>query len=147
MASWSATSPDLRKLGPRIDVKIKSSSALLSSLKTPEEVAKYNKVFSATMLVDTGASCSVIDKEVAKFLGLITHGEGTALGPSDTETKHETYDVDMHFLNSSHIVTNLRVMEGTFKIRQGHDGLLGRDILEKATLIYQGEANQYSITF
>lgn len=146
MTSSYSISPDLRKLGPRIDIKIKPSSALLNSLTNPEDIAKYSKVFSANMLIDTGASCSVIDKAIAPFLGLITHGESPAMTPGG-ETKHETYDVDLQFFGNGHTIKNLRVMEAEFKKRQGHDGLLGRDVLMSGILIYQGGANQYTLSF
>lgn len=148
MTSTFSTSPDLKTLGPTITVKITPSSALKNSLTTPEEKAEYNrKTYSALMLIDTGSSCSVIDTGVASHLGLQPHGNKTVHtpGPSGGRT---AYDIDLYFHDGKFHVQNLNVVESsTLKSNQGIDGLIGRDILESAVFIYQGENGQYTLAF
>ncbi|GEM_PF-1069872 len=146
MACLFSTSPNLAALGPHIAVKISPSSALRKALK-PEEAKQYDKQFSAVMLIDTGASSSMIDIAVAPFLGLSHHGTAAIVTPSGAKDNCLTFDIDLVFEDHKISVQNLKVIEGDFKNRQGIDGLIGRDVLSNALLVYQGWANQYTIAF
>ena len=142
-----STSPNLVDAGPRITVAVMASSAFLKSLKDPEEIRKYDKQFSAVMLVDTGASCTMIDAAIAPFLGLTPHGTEKIITPSGLKDDCLTYDVDLIFSDHNIARRNLRVIESHLKQQQGIDGLIGRDILSNALLVYQGWANQYTLAF
>jgi hypothetical protein len=146
MACLFSTSPNIAAFGPRITVLIRPSLALLKSLTDPVEIAKYSKVFSATMLIDTGASCSAIDVAIAPFLGLTNHGTSKIQTPSG-EKDHLTFDIDLNFTTHNYAINNLRVVEADLKTKQGIDGLIGRDVLKNALLVYQGWANQYTLAF
>ncbi len=141
-----STSPDLHKIGPTITVKITPSAALLGTLTTPADIAKYDKSFLATLMIDTGASCSMIDEGVAKALGLVNHGKDRVLTPSG-ERECFTYDINMVFIRNGRTFNNIRVVESDFKEKQGIDGLIGRDVLKDSLLVYQGMANQFTLAF
>src|ERR671925_39286 len=79
-------SPHLQNLGPIVPVIILPSSAFIKALKerSPEEVEKYSHGIQAMMLIDTGASCTVIDKEISATLNLKHHGVTNISTPSST---------------------------------------------------------------
>jgi len=146
MACLFSTSPNITTLGPRVTVLIHPSSERLKSLTDPLEIAKYDKIFSAIMLIDTGASCTAIDTAIAPFLGLVSHGISKVQTPSG-EKDHPRFDIDLNFATHNFSIHNLNVIEADLKQRQGIDGLIGRDVLKNALLVYQGWANQYTLAF
>ncbi|MES2203129.1 MAG: aspartyl protease family protein [Patescibacteria group bacterium] len=147
MAYHFATLPDLKTLGPRIVVTITPSSALIRALTGSDELGDYaSRKTPATMVIDTGAQTTMIDKAITKALGLRRHGTTTIISPGG-ERQCLTYDMDMTFDAHNHTLRNVRVVEGDFREKQGMDGIIGRDILENALFIYQGKNEQYTIAF
>jgi hypothetical protein len=96
-------------------------------------------------LVDTGASSTCIDKRFIAALGLTPTGSIPMLTPSSQAgVPHlvSTYDVHLavptgHGGGATHSIPVLPVMECDFT-GQTIDGLIGRDILNKAHFSYGG---------
>lgn len=147
MPSKSYSVENLLVTGPRIVVKITPSSALLSVLSSNStEMNSYSKTYSAIMIVDTGASCSMVDSLVAQKLGLVNHGEEKIVTPSG-ERDCLTFDINIVFIGQNKTFHNLGVAESNFRNEQGVDGLIGRDILKSGLLVYQGESDQFTLAF
>ena len=142
--------PDLRGSGALVQVVLLPSAAFLKSLreKGSNEEEKRRIPYKGMMLIDTGASMSMIDKEVAEVLKLKHRGVTKIITPSTTEkdTPQEclTYDIDIMLENGVYF-ENIEVIAGEFKKTQGHNGLIGRDILKHALLVYHGYSGQFTL--
>jgi predicted aspartyl protease len=106
-------------MGPIIPVVILPSSAFMKALKEsePAEVEKYSHEFRAMMLVDTGASCTVIDKEISDALNLKHHGVTNISTPSSTNHECLLYDIDLVIPNNQVHIPNIQVVEIELKIK------------------------------
>lgn len=104
---------------------------------------------SAQGLIDTGASCSCLDRSFIEALGLEPTGSVLIHTPS-TGTQPvwaQQFDVEFSFSFDDHsppIRVTLPVLECDFA---GHplQALLGRDLLERAILVYNGPLAQFSL--
>lgn len=105
----------------------------------------------ASLLIDTGASHTMIDIRFVGLLGLSPTGALPMHTPSTGTTPIiiQTYDVGIAFAGYANAVHSLgahSVSAADFS-GQGIDGLLGRDILESARLTYSGPDRTYYLSF
>jgi hypothetical protein len=137
--------------GPHVTVAIALSAphrdALIAAGKTPP-----NPVLG-TFLIDTGASGTVIDPQFMAPLGLTPKGAVMVQTPSTNglPVACPTYDVMLIILSgnpavSPFLVDALPVMEASLR-SQGIDGLIGRDVLAKCVLIYNGISGNYVLSY
>jgi predicted aspartyl protease len=99
-----------------------------------------------TAQIDTGAGATIINPQVVKDLDLRPIGvESVIVAASTVVYDCETYYVDLHFPEGitihDHRVICLPLAHQSFQC------LIGRDILEKAVLVYVGHLNQYTLSF
>jgi len=104
-------------------------------------------------LVDTGAGISGVDPAVLKALGLTQTGEAEIHTPSTkgVAVVTPTYDVkiailagrpgDLHFISETIQVT------ATDLTVQGLQALIGRDILKRCILHYNGADEHFTISY
>jgi hypothetical protein len=101
----------------------------------------------ARCLIDTGATCTVLDPRIIGPLGLTPTGQCPTHTASSGNTPHlrNQYDISVSIVLSatlSHtLATTLAALDGNFS-QHGFDGLIGRDILGRYSFIYQGPQNQ-----
>ena len=136
--------------GPIINLGIGVSSARAQALKDAGE--NVPQVVSTQGLVDTGASITCVDQSIISSLGVIKHGEMNVLTPS-TQDEHvimDQYDIALVIPSiqgeSPHIIPVLPVVESTL-VKQGFHALIGRDVLSKCMLVYNGQRNQFTLAF
>jgi hypothetical protein len=105
------------------------------------------------LVVDTGASLTSIDCTILQQLGLSATGVVPVHTPSTQGLPHNAnqYDISLTILGQAigtvaYISAALPVVDGQFKV-QGIDGLLGRDVLATARLIYLGPDSWYAMSF
>jgi hypothetical protein len=98
-----------------------------------------------TFLIDTGASCTCVDPYLVAPLSLVPTGSVPIQTPSTAGRPHmcNQYDASLFFPNagaaSGFFIDALPVIETELR-GQGIDGLIGRDVLDRCTLIYNGTA-------
>ena len=146
MPCLTSQSSDLQKFGPIIPVFILPSASFIKTIKEkqPGDLEKYTKGYRAQMLIDTGASCTVIDKNIPKILNLKHHGMVKISTPSSNSHDTLTYDIDLILIQNQYHASNIQVVEGDLKT-QGLDGLIGRDILKNVLFLYHGYTNQFTL--
>lgn len=132
---------DLRSEGPTIEITIFPPRPIIVDFQKRKEPIPQKKGIG---LIDTGASNSCIDIKIAKEMGLISRDFIPILTPSGI-SNHYTYDVGI-FLPQQ-LATNIFFIEvpGADLEQQPFDMLIGRDILESCTFIYNGWDNSFQL--
>jgi hypothetical protein len=103
-------------------------------------------------LIDTGASCTCIDPMIFAALGIQPTGIVPMLTPSTGATPQnaETYDVGIFIPNGQEpalIIPTLAVSASELYAGQGFHALIGRDILERCVLIYNGKLPYVTLSY
>ena len=103
-------------------------------------------------LVDTGASHTCIDPMVFTALGLQPTGKTPMLTPStgSTPIEADTYDVAVIIPNGNQpgrIIPNIAVSASELFAAQGFHALVGRDILQRCVLNYNGAAAIFTLAY
>jgi predicted aspartyl protease len=104
-------------------------------------------------LVDTGAGFTSIDPRVLVSLGLTPTGTIDIVTPSTGQGVHttDTYDVDFTIgagpQDTPLVIPNLRIAASELFLQQGIHALIGRDILQRCILIYNGTTNFFCLSF
>ena len=138
--------------GPLLDAAVFVSTAREAALQAAgNPVPQFVRVRA---LLDTGASCSAVDQGVLDSLGLIPTGEAEILTPSTGRTPQKTftYDVrvgifaarpdDFHFISDT-----IQVMVSDLFVGQGIHMLIGRDILARCILHYNGADEIFTFAY
>lgn len=109
------------------------------------------KFVAGNFLVDTGASCTCVDPQVVAPLGLAPSGSVSIQTPSTAGNSHQCnqYDASIYIPNGAsggHFIDAMPVLE-THLSSQGIDGLIGRDILDRCTLVYNGSLGVLTLAY
>ena len=138
----------VRAEGPIIDVAIALSSPRIDALKGAGLL--FPEPVWVPALIDTGASITAIDESTARTLGLVPSGT-VEVRSVTTGYGHQVciqYDICLAFTkptlrvmhaNMPVIETNLSTR--TFKV------LIGRDLLSKCLMFYNGEEGTFTLAF
>ncbi|HRD66679.1 MAG TPA: aspartyl protease family protein [Candidatus Competibacter sp.] len=135
--------------GPIITAQIGVSSPRRAALT--QSGATVPPSVPCRLLVDTGASCTCVDPTIIKQLGLSPSGSVPIHTPSTSPGNlHHCpqYDVSLIIVHPSlnRIFGAIPVLESSL-CHQGIDGLLGRDVLSKCLLVYNGEIGLFTLAF
>jgi predicted aspartyl protease len=136
--------------GPILNVLIGVSQPRLLAMQTAGLTPP--PMVPAALLIDTGASHSCICSTVIQALGLTPTGTIYVHTPTTgvSAVQVGTYDVGIVFTGVTpqdvHVVPSLSATENDFT-SQGIQGLLGRDILSRAHMFYNGRQNLYFLSF
>jgi hypothetical protein len=103
------------------------------------------------LLIDTGASCVVLDKSSIAPLALTATGSAEMHTPSTSAAPHQCNQYDISLMipspkGSPFKIGALPILEGTFKA-QGIDGILGRDVLRECVLFYNSPLDGYTLAY
>src|SRR5262249_14218853 len=126
--------------GPKLQVVIGASREIISVFG-----ASAAPTVSVVALIDTGAESTVLDRDTVARLALRSVGMVTSHTPTTIEpVKCRQFHINMYFSHES-AVENVLAIEAPFAGRP-FQCLIGRDVLSKATLLYEGRVNRFSLT-
>ncbi|HET6883282.1 MAG TPA: aspartyl protease family protein [Pirellulales bacterium] len=136
--------------GPLVNIAIGTSSARMQALRAAG--ASVPTPASCRGLVDTGASVSAIDRQIAQQLGLAPTGFTLIHTPSTGVQPHVAAQFDISLaimMDNQHLhmlPVSFLVIESDLST-QGFGALIGRDVLALGLLMYHGHAGIMSLAF
>jgi hypothetical protein len=142
MPSFTVQVPNLQALGPIVEVQVTVGTAVEQALRAAGQlIPSPVKVLAQ---IDTGATGSVLQAGLPAQLNLTPVGMTAVNTPSSTNVQCPEYLVRFVFPNNVLFeTTNLEApLAG-----QSIQGLIGRDVLAQAVLVYIGYNNQVTIRF
>ena len=139
---------------PRIRGKIAFDGAIVTvriELGAPDEASRrasgqpVSPPFATTALFDIGASRTAVHPMILDQLGANQTGLSRSVVPGHPEERVANYDVRLAFGTDRHAfeVRVVRVAPATHTAGV----LIGRDILERGTLLFDGEGETFSFWF
>lgn len=141
----------LEQNGPIVNAAVFVSAGRRAALEAAGQPIPQPRMVRA--LVDTGASFTSVEPEVLQSLNLGPTGTIEIVTPSTGNQTHttETYDVDFAIGagpgDSPLMISNLRIAASELYLRQGIHALIGRDVLSRCILVYNGSMNAFSLCF
>jgi hypothetical protein len=138
--------------GPLLNVVIAVSAPRFDAIVKAGQTTPVPVV--AKLLVDTGASQTSVDAGVLSRLSLTPTGIQPIHTPSTQGVPHvcNVFDVSIAIFGADatappvHLIPALPVLDGSFQ-SQGIDGLLGRDVLATAHMMYGGPFAWFVMSF
>lgn len=140
---------DLR--GPIVNAAVMVSEGRRAALQAEKKQIPTMRPVRA--LIDTGASFTSVEPEVIEALALTPTGTVDIVTPSTGKDVHttSTYDVDLIIGAGPNeiplVIRNLRIATAELYLKQGIHALIGRDVLQRCVLIYNGATNSFSLCF
>lgn len=137
--------------GPVVNAVVLVSEGRRTALQAEGKDVPQPRIIRA--LVDTGASFSSVEPAVLGMLALTPTGTMDIVTPSTGQEVHttDTYDIDFVIKAGQDdpplLLSNLRVAACELYLKQGIHALIGRDILTKCILVYNGDQNSFSLAF
>jgi hypothetical protein len=132
----------LKSHGPRVQVEIGIHQVFATQLQS-QNVA-LPSAYKGTALVDTGASVNCVDSDLANSMGLPIVDVVTMASASHAGTPANVYPIRIELLGLGYSFDIGRTLGASLRA-QGFDALIGRDILDRCTLIYSGALGQISL--
>ena len=132
----------LAQRGPIVPVTLTVSDAHRQAL---EQAAKPSpRVVNGLALIDTGASHTCLDESTAKDVGLPVIDRATITSASHADNNVPVFSAKLAIIRFSDI--NLERVPGANLKPQGLIALIGRDVLSRAVLVYNGPDGSVSIS-
>jgi hypothetical protein len=101
----------------------------------------------ARLLVDTGATGSLVREGILTTLGLHPVGTVNINTPSSKGVPCPLYSVRLTLPHRGYIDTSVIQAPPDGLAGQNIDGLIGRDVLQYGILIYLGQKQQFTLSF
>jgi len=138
--------------GPLLQVTILTSYARQQALSAAGQ--PIAAPITATMLIDTGATCTNLDLQLIQKLALNPTGSVPVHTPSTgtVPVMQQVYDIGLVVHGQGptgsqvHYVPNLPILGSDFSA-QGIDGLIGRDVLKHCRMSYSGPDGLLLLSF
>jgi predicted aspartyl protease len=141
LPSFTGTQPGLQQIGPIIQVTLSVVEAADQAMRAAGQTPP--SPIQVAMMIDTGASSSMIEPGLASRLGLNPVGVQQVVTPTTTApVSLPTYAARITLATGP--VFETTVMEAPL-VGQAINGLIGRDVLAQCVLIYIGYANQFTL--
>ena len=142
MPSFTTQLPNLQALGPVVDMRVWIGTPVEEVLKKSGDSLPDPVLIKG--MIDTGATGTVIQPEIAKKLRLQPVGVVTISTPSSENVPCYQYIVRLIF--PSNVIVEAIAVEAPLK-GQHIQCLIGRDVLAHGVLVYTGYINQFSLSF
>ena len=142
MPSFEISLPDLKTTGPVLQVFVGPSREVIAALGSENVAAPI----AISALIDTGASATVITPETAMVLSLHSVGAISIHTPTTIEpVMCRQFHVNV-YLSSTYAIENIVVVEAPLT-GQSFQCLIGRDVLSRGVLTYDGIHSRFGLTF
>ncbi len=145
MPSFTVEAADLQSEGPVIDVTLGLGAAAQTALTQAGQQPPTPA--SASLLVDTGASNSMVQEGVLAPLGLHPVGTVGVNTPTSQGVPCGLYSVRLTLPHGQYLDTTVIQAPPSGFQGQNIDGVIGRDVLHWAILIYMGQRAQFTLSF
>ena len=142
MPSFTIRVADIQQIGAVVEVVLMPPLSFLQATGIKQTEAKATKVLA---MIDTGATCTVIRKDIAASLGLSPCGTTLINTPSSANVTCYQFNISMVFPNNLNL-TSIVVTEAPLQ-GQHIQCLIGRDVLKNTILIYTGYDNSFTLSF
>ena len=129
----------LRPEGALIEVRLGPSAAALDTA-----AADPAAEVGAGALFDTGADITVIHPGLAQQIGICPHDRIEVAGMHGTTELCNVYDVQLRQPDSGLVIPDLTVVEGNVLGAPRIQVLIGRSVLWKGVLVYDGVQQCFS---
>lgn len=133
-------SQNLQIAGPIIEVVIVPPQPVIERIKAKGEKVPGQK---AIALIDTGATCTCIDKTIAQTMELVSHDIKRVQTAGGDDMQY-LYDAGIILPLAQNAIFTVQVLEAKLE-KQPYKVLIGRDVLRNCTLIYNGWDNSYTL--
>ena len=138
--------------GPVVKALLTVSQARRAALSAAGLPVPANQ--SITALVDTGASCTSVDPSIIAALALQPTGIASVITPSTGAIPHQTsqYDVGLAIpgataRDAALFFPTIAVIGAQLLQAQGFHALIGRDILDRCVLVYNGVTKLFTLAY
>lgn len=135
-------------LGPLVDIVVGVSQARAEALQRTK--LPIPPPLSLRALVDTGAGCTCVDPSILQQLNLTPTGAIAIHTPSTGNAPHNTYQYDISLVllhpEMQLQIGSVPVIESQL-VALGIHALVGRDILSRCLLVYDGRAQTFALGF
>lgn len=136
----------LTERGPMVDVKLMLTAQRVAALKRAGR--PFPQPMTVRALIDTGASCSAIDRNLARGLDLQPSGIVPIHTPSTGSAYEERLQYDVSMVlgedQDNPLVVTMPVIESDFA-SEGFLALVGRNVLDLCVLVYDGPARTFTL--
>jgi hypothetical protein len=134
--------------GPLIELVVGVSLPRATALKATG--VEPPSPVTVKFLVDTGASSTVLDENAIAPLKLVPTGQAWVNSPTTGAIPESRFQYDiglmLYHVDNSRFFQNLPIIATDFS-SQKIGGLLGRDILSKWLLVYNGPGDRFALAF
>ena len=138
--------------GPLFNAAVCVSEARRTALQAANQpIPNWHSIRA---LLDTGASHTCLDPSVLTALGIPPHSTIQVLTPSTGNTPHQTEVYDVAILipgatqtDPPHILPTIAVAGCDLLQAQGYHALIGRDILSRWVVHYNGPAGLFTVSY
>ena len=136
----------LTTAGPLLDIQVGVSQAREDALRKASRPVPAREQIRA--LVDTGANCTCIDRDLVDRLGIAPTGRTSTLTASTGSNPHV---VDLFDVAIGIPINGVVKFYGSVPVlaldlsSQGFHALIGQDILGHALLIYDGKGKSFTL--
>ncbi len=130
---------------PHIDIEIGIPSVLAMSYGATSKAIPSPHTGPA--LIDTGASGSAVDEKIIQALGIQPVGQCSLSTPSQSKGVASVYQVRISFPQAVSFGSGDLAVIGCDLAPQGIIALIGRDILSRCVLIFNGPAAMFTLSF
>lgn len=133
----------LQQRGPVVQVSVKLEQTFANALA--QQGKSIPPALAGLALIDTGASNTCIDDEAAQSMSLPVIDVGAMNSASHTKTPSNIYPTQIEISGFRIQFQSPRTMGAALK-EHGLLMLLGRDLLQRCTLFYNGAAGQITLS-
>lgn len=139
----------IRPSGPLVDLYVQVSDIRRKQL-WKQGLTPHTGVF-ATFLIDTGSDSCMVDEQIARALGLTAINQRRVLTSESKGIAQicNVYDIGLQILNGGAQPWSITTIEANGRplMSEAVQGVIGRDVLNRANLNYDGPQKKFTIDY